>query len=139
MILSANKIAVISGGGSRIGRAVPLLQRRGGGYAYITRSSPDDWKYGTRKTLVLTHIDGPDKTRVSTPGYKSELVEYKNGCDSQTYLSPTPLGLVVSAVNGQRFYTNNRWPNAVVLKIENARFQQQTGPKTTQSAIDGAR
>jgi hypothetical protein len=30
---------------------------------------------------------------------------------------------VISAVNGQRFYTNNKWPNAVVLKIENAKFE----------------
>jgi alpha-L-fucosidase len=108
-------------------------------YAYVTRSGPTDWQYGTRKTFVLTHIDGTEKTRITTLGYKAELVEYKSGFDSQTYLAPTPIGLVISAVNGQRFYTNNQWPNALVLKIENARFRQQTGLKARQSTMDGAK
>lgn len=108
-------------------------------YAYVLRSSADDWKYGDRKALVLTHIEGNANTKVSILGYKSELVEYKKDFDAQTYLAPTPIGLVVSAVNGQRFYTNNRWPNAVVLKIENAKFRKLNTAKSTQSTIDGAK
>lgn len=108
-------------------------------YAFVLRSSPDDWKYGDRKTFVLTHIEGNSKTRVSILGYKSELVEYKKDFDAQTYLAPTPLGLVVSAVNGQRFYTNNKWPNAVVLKIENAKFKKIATRTVTQSVVDGAK
>lgn len=107
-------------------------------YAFVLRSSPDDWKYGERKVFVLTHIQGNDKTKASILGYKSELVEYKVGFDAQTYLAPTAIGLVVSAVNGQRFYTNNRWPNAVVLRIEGAKFRKSPTPATTQSKIDGA-
>ncbi len=108
-------------------------------YAYVLRSGADDWKYGDRKALVLTHIEGNANTKVSILGYKSELVEYKKDFDAKTYLAPTPIGLVVSAVNGQRFYTNNRWPNAVVLKIENAKFRKLNTAKSTQSAIDGAK
>lgn len=108
-------------------------------YAFVQRSSPDDWKYGDRKTFVLTHIEGNSKTRVNILGYKSELVEYKKDFDAQTYLAPTPLGLVVSAVNGQRFYTNNKWPNAIVLKIENAKFKKTATRTVTQSAVDGAK
>lgn len=51
----------------------------------------------------------------------------------------TSLGRVISAVNGQRFYTNNKWPNSVVLRIENAKFIAKPRAKTTQSAIDGAK
>lgn len=108
-------------------------------YAFVLRSSADDWKYGDRKTFVLTHIEGNSKTRVNILGYKAELVEYKKDFDAQTYLAPTPLGLVVSAVNGQRFYTNNKWPNAVVLKIENAKFKKIATRTVTQSAVDGAK
>jgi alpha-L-fucosidase len=48
---------------------------------------------------------------------------------------------VVSAVNGQRFYTNNKWPNAVVLRIQNARFKAKAlgEGKGTQSQLDGAK
>ncbi len=108
-------------------------------YAFVLRSSADDWKYGERKTFVLTHIEGNSKTKVNTLGYKAELVEYKKDFDAQTYLAPTTLGLVVSAVNGQRFYTNNKWPNAVVLKIENAKFKKIATRTVTQSAVDGAK
>jgi alpha-L-fucosidase len=108
-------------------------------YATYIRSSPDDWKYGDRKAFVLTHIEGNEKTKVSILGYKSELVEYKQGFDAKAYVSPTPIGLVISAVNGQRFYTNNKWPNAVVLKIENAKFRKLNTAKSNQSTMDGAK
>lgn len=108
-------------------------------YAIVQRRDADDWKYGSRKNLVLTHLEGDATTKVSILGYKSELVEYREGLDAKIYTSPTPIGLVVSAVNGQRFYTNNQWPNSVVLKIENARFRKLGTPKTSQSKIDGAK
>jgi alpha-L-fucosidase len=108
-------------------------------YAIVQRNTPNDWKYGTRKNLVLTHLEGNANTKVSILGYKSELVEYKNGFDASTYLAPTSIGLVISAVNGQRFYTNNQWGNAVVLKIENAKFRKNITSKTSQSTIDGAK
>jgi len=108
-------------------------------YAFVIRNNWGDWKYGERKTFVLTHIDGNSNTKVSVLGYKSELVEYKVGFDAKTFLSPTKLGLVISAVNGQRFYTNNQWPNAVVLKIENAKFKNNVSVNMLQSNIDGAK
>jgi alpha-L-fucosidase len=72
-------------------------------------------------------------------GYKSELVEYKNGFDATLRFSPTKLGLAISAVNGQRLYTNNRWPNAVVLRIENATFRAPATNAGKQTGIDGAK
>ncbi|PWK27595.1 alpha-L-fucosidase [Arcicella aurantiaca] len=108
-------------------------------YAFVQRSGFEDWKYGTRKNLVLTHIEGNTNTKVSILGYKSELVEYKKDFDAKIYTAPTSIGLVVSAVNGQRFYTNNQWKNAVVLKIENAKFRKLNTPTTSQSKIDGAK
>jgi alpha-L-fucosidase len=108
-------------------------------YAFILRESADDWKYGDRKTIVLPQVKGNAGTRVTVLGYKSELVEYKVGFDSKVYLEPTALGLVVSAVNGQRFYTNNRWPNPVVLKIEGAQFTGKRGSAIKRNDIDGAK
>lgn len=108
-------------------------------YATYIRSSPDDWKYGDRKAFVLTHIEGNEKTKVEILGFKGELVEYKKDFDAKAYSSATPIGLVVSAVNGQRFYTNNRWPNAVVLKIANAKFRKLNTSNVTLSMIDGAK
>jgi alpha-L-fucosidase len=72
-------------------------------------------------------------------GYKAELVEYKQNFDAKTYISAGPLGLTISAVNGQRFYTNNKWPNAVVLKISNAKGKAAQIDQTKQSTLDGAK
>ncbi|WP_276364467.1 alpha-L-fucosidase [Daejeonella sp. H1SJ63] len=107
-------------------------------YAYVVRSSPDDWKFGERKAMVLTHIEANPETKVSVLGFDSQFVEYKVGFDAKIYSHATPLGLVVSAVNGQRFYTDRRWPNAVVLKIENAKFRKSVMKEGSQSKIDGA-
>jgi alpha-L-fucosidase len=107
-------------------------------YAFVLRSSPDDWKFGERKNFVLTHLQGNANTNVSILGYKSELVEYKVGLDAKIYTESTPTGLVISAVNGQRFYTDRRWPNTVVLKIENATFRKINNT-STQSQMDGAK
>lgn len=107
-------------------------------YVYVTRSSADDWKFGERKAMILTHIEANPDTKVSVLGFDSKFVEYKVGFDAGIYSHATPLGLVVSAVNGQRFYTDRRWPNAVVLKIENAKFRKSVMKAGTQSKIDGA-
>jgi alpha-L-fucosidase len=107
-------------------------------YAFIVRSSPNDWRYGTRKAFTFSRLRGTANTKVSVLGYKSELVEYKPGFDAKVYTSSTPAGLIVSAVNGQRLYTNNQWPNAVVLKIENAEFVKES-QVDNRSKIDGAK
>ncbi|MEH6307357.1 hypothetical protein RYH73_17040 [Olivibacter sp. CPCC 100613] len=66
-------------------------------------------------------------------------MEYQEGLSAELMASPSSTGLAISALNGQRFYTNNQWPNPIVLKIENAQFkaiQDQKGRKVT---IDGAK
>ena len=108
-------------------------------YAFYVRKDYEDWKYGERKNILLANIEGNSNTKVSVLGYKSELVEYKIDFDAKLYHVSTPIGLLISAVNGQRFYTNNQWPNAVVLKIENASFRKNTKTKINQINIDGAK
>lgn len=110
-------------------------------YAYVTRNAPDDWKYGERRQFVLTHLQGDSTTEVSILGYDGRLVEYRKDFDAKAYVESTRIGLVVSAVNGQRFYTDNRWPNAVVLRIRKARFRPEGFAAGTgsRSGIDGAK
>jgi alpha-L-fucosidase len=66
-------------------------------------------------------------------------VEYRPGYDAKIYTSNTPIGLVISAVNGHRLYTNNQWPNPVVLKIENVKYKPQVNAEGRKSSIDGAK
>lgn len=110
-------------------------------YACVTRSL---WKYGERKELLLPSLSGSEKTRVTVLGYASQLVEYRENFDAAVRITPGANGLLVSAVNGQRFYTDNKWPNPVVLQIEGASFRgsaagspQKAAPKDKKQ-IDGA-
>jgi len=104
-------------------------------YVFVTQ---DNWKYGERKSFLLKSLKGNKSTKVSILGYDSQLVEYRKGYDASIHVDYSSLGLVVSAVNGQRFYTNNKWDNPVVFKIENVEFNEAENITTTQDKIDGA-
>lgn len=71
-------------------------------------------------------------------GHAGELIEYRRGADASVRWEPTSLGLVVSAVKGQRLYTDNKWPNPVVLKLENVGYMGDAPEEEDRSTIDGA-
>jgi alpha-L-fucosidase len=106
-------------------------------YAFIPAG--EEWKYGERKEFVFKTLLGNSQTKISILGYASELVEYRPGFDAGIHFIITPIGLVVSAVNGQRLYTNNKWPNPVVMKLENVDYIDIKQVKDVRSKIDGAK
>jgi alpha-L-fucosidase len=106
-------------------------------YAFVQGGAK--WPYGTRKELILRTLEGSEQTKISILGYASELIEYRKGADAEIYFQSTPLGLVISAVNGHRLYTNNQWPNPVVLKIENVKYKPISTVKEQKLTIDGAK
>lgn len=105
-------------------------------YAFVPGGK--DWKYGERKEIVLRTLEGTTNTKVSILGYASQLVEYKENFDAGIYSQSTPVGLLISAVNGQRFYTDRKWPNPVVIKIEHVKYRPVINTYK-QSTIDGAK
>ncbi len=105
-------------------------------YAFV--QGGDAWKYGTRKEFVFKTLEANAKTKVSILGYGSSLLEYKESFDAKVYISSTPIGLVISAVNGHRLYTNNQWPNPIVIKLENVAFKKTTTKESQQKKLDGA-
>ena len=106
---------------------------------YAFMPGGNEWKYGERKEFVFRTLKGNENTKVSILGYGSELLEYKPGFDARIYISTTPIGLVISAVNGHRLYTNNQWPNPVVLKIENVANKPAIVEQDVKTRIDGAK
>lgn len=88
-------------------------------YAFVT----DPWKYRERRNFLFCSVKGTPETKVSVLGYGGEIMEYVN-TDPRIRWEATSLGLAVSAVNGQRYYTNNQWPNPVVLKLENVEYNE---------------
>lgn len=106
-------------------------------YAFVPAGN--DWKYGERKEFLFKTIKGNEQTKVSILGYGSELVEYRQDFDAKIYIETTSMGLLISAVNGHRLYTNNKWPNPVVLKIENVKYKALLNQSERKSMIDGAK
>jgi alpha-L-fucosidase len=106
-------------------------------YAFIPAGK--EWPYGTRKEFLFKTLKASGETRVSVLGFASELVEYKEGFDAAIVVYPTKIGLLISAVNGQRLYTNNQWPNPVVLKIENVSYRAPENIQIKSKQLDGAK
>ena len=85
-------------------------------YAIVTNAA--DWKEGSRKTFLIRSAIATNQTQVSVLGQNSKVIEYKTDDVSCRY-KQTDKGLEVSVVKAQRIYDDHRWPNPVVIKLEN--------------------
>jgi alpha-L-fucosidase len=106
-------------------------------YALVTDAA--DWKEGTRKTFLLRSVKGTAQTQVSVLGQNSEIIEYKTDVDVSCKYKQTAAGLEVSVVKAQRIYDDHRWPNAVVIKLENISpvFKEAVMVKTLGASATG--
>lgn len=94
-------------------------------YAIVT----DKWKFAQRREFIFRSIEGGPDTKVSVLGHGGEIVEYRKGfvemgIDPKPSCQMTKYGLAVSALRGQRLYSDYNWSNPVVLKIENVKFRE---------------
>jgi alpha-L-fucosidase len=106
-------------------------------YAFVPGGKA--WPFGERKEFVFKTLEKTSKTKVGILGYGSELVEYREGADAKIYLDQSAIGLIISAVNGHRMYTNYKWPNPVVLKIEHVDYRPAAANESRVSKLDGAK
>ncbi|MEE4255778.1 MAG: alpha-L-fucosidase [Bacteroidales bacterium] len=86
-------------------------------YAIIT--GYPEWSRGERKEFLLGSIDATADTKISVLGQNDKVVEYSPGKDAMSRFSVEENGLSISVVRAQRIYNNNKWPNPVVVKLEN--------------------
>ncbi len=77
------------------------------------------WRYGTWREFTLRSVKATAATRVSVLGQSGEVLEYQPKVVPRTTWEQTPDGLRIRAMRAQRIYNNRRWPNPVVLKLEN--------------------
>ena len=85
-------------------------------YAIITGT--ESWKEGERRSFFLHSVkSGPD-TRISVLGQNSRIIEYKSD-DVSCRFHQQGETLEISVVKAQRIYDDHRWPDPVVVKLEN--------------------
>ena len=105
-------------------------------YAIVTSG----WKEGERRTFSLHSVKATPGTRVSVLGQNSRIIEYKQE-DVGCRFRQVGESLELSVVKAQRIYDDHRWPNPVVIKLENIRpaFDEAVDVRTldSRSTSDG--
>lgn len=86
-------------------------------YALVT--GLPDWIEGDQKSFVLHSVKATPHTTISVLGQNGIIQEYKPGRKVSPSFQQTDTGLVVSVFRTQRIYDDHKWPNPVVIKIEN--------------------
>jgi len=86
-------------------------------YVIVTNNS--NWPKGERREFVLGSVDTTSKTKISVLVQNDLMVEYVPDIDPQSKFMATENGLKISVVRAQRIYNNNKWPNPIVVKLEN--------------------
>ncbi len=86
-------------------------------YVYITNLP--DWTRGDRKKFLLKTVKATSETKISVLGQTGHIIEYMPQKDGMPYFHQTADGLEFDVVRSQRMYTNNEWPNPIVVKFEN--------------------
>ena len=98
-------------------------------YALLTGLTSDngknEWGRSQRKEFVLKEVRATPETKISVLGQEDRMEKFSERHQIGTRFEQTPEGLSVSAVRAQRLYNNRRWPNAVVLRMENVEFATQ--------------
>lgn len=86
-------------------------------YAFVPAT---DWAWGTRKTITLKSVTAGEGTKVRVLGQNDEVLEYSTEIIPATEWEQAADGLRIHAYRAQRLYNDRRWPNPVVLRVENA-------------------
>jgi alpha-L-fucosidase len=92
------------------------------------------WRYGTWREFMLRSVKATPSTRVSVLGQSDEVLEYQPRVIPRTTWEQTPGGLRIRAMRAQRIYNNRKWPNPVVLKLENVEPALSAPAVVTKSA-----
>jgi len=85
---------------------------------YTVLFDQKDWPRGERREFLLNSVKATPDTKVSVLGQSDKIVEYMS-VDPVSRYSQESDGLKISVVRAQRIYNNHKWPNPIVVKLEN--------------------
>jgi alpha-L-fucosidase len=85
---------------------------------YAVIFGQENWKRGDRREFVIHSVKSTDQTQITVLGQSDEIVEYMK-VDPTSRIDQTDEGLEISVVRAQRIYNNHKWPNPIVVKLEN--------------------
>ncbi len=77
------------------------------------------WAYGERKEFLLRSVRSTPQTKICILGQNGKVLEYQPNIDPAPGFSDSDQGLHISLMRAQRIYNDRKWPNPVVVKLEN--------------------
>ncbi|MEM1136731.1 MAG: alpha-L-fucosidase [Bacteroidota bacterium] len=89
-------------------------------YAFLT---DEVLAHGERKEFLIKCLKGNEKTKVSILGHAGKTLNYHPDENPEPFCVPTDKGLLVSIMRAQRIYNNYKWPNSLVIKVEQVAYQ----------------
>jgi len=90
-------------------------------YAYLTGI---EWPYGERKEFLLKSVKSTPRTKIMVLGHNGKVLEYQPEVDPAPIYTSSDLGLIISIIRGQRIYNDRKWPNPLVVKLENVVYRE---------------
>jgi alpha-L-fucosidase len=96
-----------------------FCQSKEGQTVYAVLFGQTDWARGERKEFTLHSVKATEQTKVNVLGQNDKIVEYMSTVDPVSRYSQDTDGLNISVVRAQRIYNNHKWPNPIVIKLEN--------------------
>ncbi len=90
-------------------------------YVFIPQGRKS-WKKGARREYTLKSLRATSNSRISVLGQNDRVLEYKPNAKPVSTIKQTEEGLKISVVRAQRIYNNSKWPNPVVVKLEDVKF-----------------
>lgn len=92
-------------------------------YVLLTGFSAENrWKYGERKDILLKDLKATKKTVISVLGHNGKVLEYKPDVNPEPTFKQKKYGLLLSVMRAQRLYNDKKWPNTIVVKLDNVEF-----------------
>ena len=91
-------------------------------YAFLLEK---DWPLGDRKTYDLQSVKAGNNAKISVLGQNSKVLEYHPETDPMPTIKNTKEGIEISVMRTQRIYNDRKWPNPVVVMLENVFSRNQ--------------
>ncbi|MEP4134217.1 MAG: alpha-L-fucosidase, partial [Cyclobacteriaceae bacterium] len=88
-------------------------------YAFLVEET---WPFGERKVRTIKSLQAGKNAKISVLGQNSKVLEYHSDVDPTPELKNTKTGLEISVMRSHRIYNERKWPNPIVLKLEDVVF-----------------
>lgn len=99
-----------------------FTQAGDGSAVYVIINHKDYWRHGERREFALKSFRATEKTKISVLGQNDRVVEYQPKKNPKSRFTQKDDHLLISVVRAQRIYNDRKWPNPIVVKLENVAF-----------------